>query len=70
MASIGYKKFALVARREEELQTVADMCKEKGAEDVLVLPVDLSTVEGSKEAVSKAAEHFGSTCYDCLYSNN
>ena len=66
-ADIGYKKLCLVARREEKLKEMADKCKAKGANDVLVLPMDLSDMECAKKAVVKTVEHFKS---EYLHSNN
>ncbi len=59
-AKIGYKKLALVARREEQLKKVAAECKEHGARDVIVIPTDLASTEQSANAVKKAVEHFKS----------
>ena len=59
-ASIGYKKFSLVARREEKLVELAEKCKANGATDVLVLPLDLTDMECAKSAVVKTIEHFNS----------
>ena len=59
-ADIGYKKFSLVARREEKLRELANKCKAKGARDVLLLPLDLSDMESAKLAVTKTVEHFAS----------
>ena len=57
-AAIGYKKFSLVARREEKLNELAEKCKAKGAIDVLILPLDLSDMDCAKSAVVKTVEHF------------
>ena len=59
-ADIGYKKLSIVARREEKLREVAEKCKEKGAKDVLILPLDLSDMQSAKSAVEKTVEHFDS----------
>ena len=59
-ASIGYKKFSIVARREERLEELAEKCKGRGATDVLVLPLDLTDKESAKSAVDKTIEHFNS----------
>ena len=63
-ADIGYKRFSIVARREEKLKELAQRCKVKGAQDVLVLPLDLSDMECAKRAVVKTVEHFKSKCID------
>ena len=59
-ADIGYRKFSIVARREEKLKELAERCKVKGAKDVLILPLDLSDMECAKAAVVKTVEHFNS----------
>ncbi len=59
-AKIGYKKLALVARREAHLRGTADKCRATGAKDVLILPIDLSTREGAISAVKKTLDHFES----------
>jgi len=57
-ADIGYKRFSIVARREEKLKELAQRCKAKGAKDVLILPLDLSDMDCAKSAVVKTVEHF------------
>jgi short-subunit dehydrogenase len=42
LAKIGYTKWAIVAKREDELNKVARKCRDNGARDVLVIPMDLS----------------------------
>ena len=59
-AQIGYRRISIVARRDKKLREVAERCKAKGAEDVLVLPLDLSDLECAKLAVVKTVEHFES----------
>ena len=59
-ADIGYKKFSVVARREEKLKELAEKCKVKGAKDVLILPLNLSDMECAKSAVVKTVAHFNS----------
>ena len=59
-SEIGYRRISIVARREEKLREVAERCKAKGAEDVLVLPLDLSDMESARSAVVKTVEHFES----------
>ena len=58
-AQIGYKKLAIVARRELELNNVAQKCRENGATDILILPLDLSSDEAAIAAVKRTVEHFG-----------
>ncbi len=59
-AHVGYRRFALVARREDELERAAEACRENGGDDVLVLPIDLSSEQGSIDAVKRTIEHFNS----------
>ena len=47
-ASIGYKNLALVARREELLEAVAQECRDKGATKVLSIAKDLMAENGCK----------------------
>ena len=61
-ADIGYKNLSIVARREEKLKVLSSNCKAKGAQDVLILPMDLSDIECAKSAVTKTVEHFKSEC--------
>ncbi len=62
LASVGYKRMALVGRNTEALEAVAEKCKAgDGAKDVLVLAIDLLTVEGQTSAVEKTLNHFQST---------
>ena len=68
-AKVGYKKLTLVARREAQLNEVAEKCKKNGAKDVLVLPLDLSTKEGSAAAVEKTVEHFESQFIPCDFTS-
>ena len=58
LAAVGYKKLALVSRNVDELNKVAAKCRENGADNVLVLQIDLATVEASAEAVKKTTDHF------------
>lgn len=67
-AEIGYKKLALVARREQKLQGVAEKCQSKGAEKVLIITKDLS--EPSKvcsDIIQSVITDFGRL--DILVSN-
>ena len=59
-SEIGYKKLALVARRKAQLEEVAEKCRKLGAVDVLVLPIDLSSQEGTISAIEKVIKHFNS----------
>ncbi len=60
LASVGYKKLSISARRKEELEKIAKQAEENGATDVLVLPRDLSNVEAAKDVVVETVKHFGS----------
>jgi short-subunit dehydrogenase len=52
-------RIVLVARREVELQRVATVCRELGAQDVYVVPVDLSSEEGCEHTINMAVKHLG-----------
>ena len=60
LAKVGYKKLALLARRKEKLDEVAEKCQKIGVTDVLVLAKDLLVENSSLEAIKEAVEHFGS----------
>lgn len=66
-AQIGYKKLALVARRKEELERVAEQCKRNGAENVLILVKDLMVPEQCQEVIDETVKEFGQI--DILISN-
>ncbi|PWA46723.1 glucose/ribitol dehydrogenase [Artemisia annua] len=54
---------ALVARREKELNMVAQMAKSMGSPDVIVIPADVSKVEDCKNFVDQTIKHFGRMDY-------
>ncbi len=56
----GIRRLALVARRREKLEEVAQQCKKAGATDVLILAKDLSDLRSCAEAVQETVQHFGS----------
>ena len=56
LASIGYKKLALVARREKELN---DLAKSLPSVQVLVLAKDLTKAEDCQAAIEKTVAKFG-----------
>ncbi len=63
LATVGYRKLVIVARREQKLREVAEQCKaeSKGDDvDVLVVVMDLSVPENNAEVVKKTIQHFGS----------
>ncbi len=68
LASVGYRRLALVARREAVLNRIADECRAAGAKDVLVIPADLATKEGAVECVTKTVEHFNRENTQFAYS--
>ena len=70
MAKAGWKKLALVARRKESLEKVAEGCKKLGAKDILVVTKDLSDLEACAQAVQETVKHFGSKCNDSESSNH
>lgn len=49
----------LSARNEEELERVAQGCREAGAPDVMVLPLDVAAHDGMDVAAQKVLAHFG-----------
>ena len=59
----GYAKrgvrLALVARREDCLQVVANKARKLGSPKVIVLCTDVSKVEECKRFVDEAVSHFG-----------
>lgn len=67
LASIGYKKLALVSRRKDMLEQVAQRCKAKGATNVLVVPKDLTIAADNESAVAETVAHFGRL--DSLFAN-
>lgn len=50
---------ALVARRENLLQSVASRAMSIGSPDILVIPADVSKVENCRRFVDVAVNHFG-----------
>ena len=67
-AEMCYKKFALVVRREQKLQRVAEKRKSKGAKKVLIIRKDLSErLKGCSVIFQSVITDFGSL--DILVSN-
>ncbi len=60
LARRGCKRLALVARRRERLEEVAERCRAEGAEEALVVAKDLSVDAQCAEAVEETVKHFGS----------
>lgn len=52
-------KLILTARREEELERVKLQCTELGAENVVILPLDVTAIAEHEACVNKAFEYFG-----------
>ncbi|KAK4569037.1 hypothetical protein RGQ29_004439 [Quercus rubra] len=50
---------ALIARREDRLQEVANRARQLGSPDVIVVPADVSKVEDCKRFVDETVNHFG-----------
>ncbi|TRY74815.1 hypothetical protein TCAL_05663 [Tigriopus californicus] len=59
MAKIGYKRIALLARREDRLQEVREDLLTLGATAVLVLKADLTVPEECDQAIQKIKTTFG-----------
>lgn len=57
----------LSARNESELQRVASLCREAGASDVLVLPLDVSKHDSMEAAAQQVLAQFGKI--DLLINN-
>lgn len=67
MAKIGYKKIAILARREERLQEVRQDLLALGATGVLVLKADLTIAEDCDKAIQEIKTTFGRNCpVNCL----
>ncbi len=60
-------KLVLSARSEDELQRVAQTCRDAGAPDVMVLPLDVAVHDGMEAAASEVLERFGQV--DLLINN-
>ena len=56
LASVGYTKLALVARRFPLLEEVAAKCRGNGAKQVLCLAKDLMEEDGCKQAIEDTLE--------------
>ncbi|XWS60236.1 hypothetical protein CRYUN_Cryun07bG0018500 [Craigia yunnanensis] len=52
-------RLALVARRTDRLQKVADDARQLGSPDVIVITADVSKIEDCKRFVNKTVNHFG-----------
>ena len=60
-------KLVLSARSKDELQRVAQICRDAGAPDVMVLPLDVAVHDGMEAAASEVLERFGQV--DLLINN-
>lgn len=50
---------ALVARREDRLDIVAETSRQLGSGDVIIIPGDVAEVEDCKEFIDETIRHFG-----------
>lgn len=66
MAARG-SHLVLSARNESELQRVATLCRDAGAGDVIVLPLDVSRYDTMEAAAQQVLAHFGKI--DLLINN-
>lgn len=66
MAGRG-SKLALSARNKAELDRVAEACREHGASEVMVLPLDVTDYDAAPEHAAKVQSHLGSI--DLLINN-
>ncbi|MFK8043771.1 SDR family oxidoreductase [Congregibacter sp.] len=66
MAARG-SHLVLSARNESELQRVATLCRDAGAGDVVVLPLDVSNFDSMEPAAQQVLAHFGKI--DLLINN-
>ena len=56
-------RLALVARREDRLQAVADRARKLGSSEVVVVCADVSKVEECKQFVDEIVNYFGRCKY-------
>ncbi|ANM65918.1 hydroxysteroid dehydrogenase 2 [Arabidopsis thaliana] len=52
-------KLALVARRKDRLEIVAETSRQLGSGDVIIIPGDVSNVEDCKKFIDETIHHFG-----------
>ncbi|XP_018469457.2 11-beta-hydroxysteroid dehydrogenase-like 3 isoform X1 [Raphanus sativus] len=50
---------ALVARREDRLEIVAETSRQLGSDDVIIIPGDVAKVEDCKKFIDETIRHFG-----------
>ncbi|VVB00957.1 unnamed protein product [Arabis nemorensis] len=50
---------ALVARRKDRLEMVAETSRQLGSSDVIIIPGDVAKLEDCKEFISETIHHFG-----------
>lgn len=50
---------ALAARREDRLQQVAQVARELGSPDVIVIAADVSRTDDCKRLLDQTVDHFG-----------
>jgi len=56
-------KLALVARRKDRLEIVAETSRQLGSGDVIIIPGDVSNVEDCKKFIDETIHHFGKRKY-------
>eukprot|EP00095_Tigriopus_kingsejongensis_P009761 maker-scaffold422_size175911-snap-gene-0.35 protein:Tk09761 transcript:maker-scaffold422_size175911-snap-gene-0.35-mRNA-1 annotation:"short-chain dehydrogenase" len=59
LVHVGYRKLAILARRESKLRQVTEECKKLADCDILVLPKNLLDGSACAEAVQETVDHFG-----------
>lgn len=62
LVRIGYRKLAILARRESMLKQVANDCEGSAPCDILILPKNLMDESACLQAVQETVDHFGSNC--------
>lgn len=58
LAREGQYSLALVARRKDKLEQIAQACLKEGAKEVHILQKDLSNLDDCKTAIDDTVEHF------------
>ena len=56
-------KLALVARRKDRLEIVAETSRQLGSGNVIIIPGDVSNVEDCKKFIDETIRHFGKRKY-------
>ena len=63
-------RLVLAARREKELLETAKLAKEAGAEDVLVVPTDMTDINMIQNLIAKTVEYYHNDPIDVLVLNH